>query len=69
MVLTRWVTFALRHGDLTELAEIARGWYEPNESQMTRLKRRQFVSVGRDGRVRVTLRGHMALMVRRATER
>jgi hypothetical protein len=33
------------------------------------LKRRQFVSVGRDGQIRVTLRGHLALMVRRVIKR
>jgi hypothetical protein len=63
------VTLDLRLGDLTALAAIAKGWDEPTDSRITRLKRRQFVSAGRDGRVRVTLRGHMALVVRRITKR
>jgi hypothetical protein len=69
MVLTRWRTLDLRRGDLTALAEIAKGWYEPTDSRIARLKRRQFVSVGRDGQIRVTVRGHMALMVWRLTKR
>jgi hypothetical protein len=69
MVLTRWLTFDLRHGDLTALAEIAKGWDRPTKSRVARLKRRQFVSVGHDGQVHVTVRGHVALMARRATKR
>jgi hypothetical protein len=69
MILTRWATFDLRHGDLTALAEIAKGWDQSTDSRMARLKRRQFVSVGRDGQIRVTLRGHLALMVRRVIKR
>jgi hypothetical protein len=69
MVLTRWVTLDLRHGDLTALAEIAKGWREPTDSRVARLKRRQFVAVGRDGRIRVTVRGQIALLVRRVTRR
>jgi hypothetical protein len=63
------VTLDLRLGDLTALAAIAEGWEQPTDSRITRLKRRQFVSAGRDGRIRVTLRGRIALMVRRATKR
>jgi hypothetical protein len=63
------VTLDLRLGDLTALAQIGKGWEQPTDSRVARLKRRQFVSVGRDGRIRVTLRGRIALMVRRATKR
>jgi hypothetical protein len=40
MVLTRWATVDLRHGDLTALAEIAKGWGQPTDTCIARLKRR-----------------------------
>ncbi len=64
MVLRRWATRDLRRGDLTALAEAAKGWAQPNDSCIQRLKRRHFLLVKSDGQFVVTFRGHLALMLR-----
>lgn len=64
MVIRRWATRDLRRGDLTALAEIAKGWAQPTDSCIQRLKRRHFILVKSDGQVVLTFRGHLAVRAR-----
>jgi hypothetical protein len=66
MVFKWWATRKLRSGDLTALAQVASGEQKPREVSVGRLSQRRFVAVRPSGEVSVTLRGHVALMIRRA---
>jgi len=66
--IRRWSTRKLRSGDLTALAAIADGSAAVAEC-VDRLARRRFVAKKPDGRIVVTLRGHMALVIKRARSR
>jgi len=68
MRLSHWSTRKLRSGDLTALATIAHGSTAATEC-IERLARRRFVAKKPDGRIVVTLRGHVALMIKRARSR
>lgn len=61
-----WATRKLHAGDLTALAAIS-GGLNVDETRLKRLQRRGFLSPRHDGRVAVTVRGHMALAIKRLT--
>jgi len=64
--LRRWAGRKLHRGDLTMLAAIAHGnATAPQQNSIDRLAQRHFVVQKSDGQFAVTLRGHMALIVRR----
>ncbi len=65
MGLKRWSTRKLRPGDLTALAAIADGSAAPKETSVNRLAQRHFITRKADGRMAVTARGHVALMIAR----
>jgi hypothetical protein len=62
--LQAWTTRKLRYGDLTALSNIAHGSW-PEDERVRRLSRRGFVVCRRSGRLAVTGRGRIALMIRR----
>lgn len=65
MGMKKWATQGLQRGDLTLLSQIAQGGVaETEESRLTRLKERGFVSSDR-GKVRITLSGRTALITRK----
>ena len=66
MVFKWWATRKLRSGDLSALAQVANGGQKPKGISVERLSQRRFVAVRPSGEVAVTLRGHVALMIRRA---
>ncbi len=63
-----WATRKLHTGDLTALAAVADG-LAVDEVRLKRLQRRGFLSQLDDGRVVVTARGRVALMIKRLTPR
>ena len=60
-----WATYGLQDGDLTALASIAAATGRQDESRVTRLKRRGFAVERKDKSIAVTLRGRLALLVKR----
>jgi hypothetical protein len=62
--LQAWTMRKLRYGDLTALSSIAHG-AKPEDERIRRLSRRGFVVSRRNGRLAVTGRGRIALMIRR----
>jgi len=64
--MKRWTTAKLRQGDLTALARIAdRQSFNLEQSQIKRLSERGFLRRKRDNDLAVTLRGRVALLIRR----
>jgi hypothetical protein len=63
--LWQWATDDLQTGDLTALGAIASRRTQPKDETLRRLFNRRFVSV-RGSKINVTLRGHVALMIRRS---
>ncbi len=68
MVFRRWATQGLRTGDLTALFALAQAGTEPNDGATERLERRGFIKRDRDGRISLTLRGRVAVMIRRSMD-
>lgn len=66
MSFRRWATRGLRAGDLTALAAFTHGGTAPNNGCADRLHRRGFIRRDASGRVAVTLRGRLALKIRRS---
>ncbi len=65
MKLRRWVTGKLQRGDLHALAAAAgQGGEPPNLDQMKRLSGRGFVTQ-KAYKIRVTVKGRLALLIRR----
>jgi hypothetical protein len=70
VVLRRWATRDLRHGDLTTLSAVAIGsLIDASDTSIQRLQRRQFVLVKPDGQIVLSFRGRLALMIRRRMRR
>ena len=67
--MREWATRKLRHGDLTALGTVKRGANGVPEDRLGRLERRGFVAKKGNGRIVVTLPGHIALLVRTLTPR
>jgi hypothetical protein len=63
--LRDWATDDLQTGDLTALGAIASRRTQPKDDTLRRLFDRRFVSV-RGGKINLTLRGQVALMIRRS---
>jgi hypothetical protein len=63
--LKEWATDELQTGDLTALGAIASRRMQPKDDTLRRLFKRHFVSV-RGDKINLTLRGHVALMIRRS---
>jgi hypothetical protein len=63
--LKEWATDELQTGDLKALGAIASRRTQPKDDTLRRLFNRHFVSI-RGGKINVTLRGHVALMIRRS---
>jgi hypothetical protein len=55
----------LERGDLSTLSELAKGWGDPNPGRVERLNRRGFVAKKENQKLQVTLKGRLALWVRR----
>lgn len=68
MIPKRWVTRKLQKGDLRALADIRRG-NGASPDKIGRLALRKFVRVPMNGRAKVTMRGRLALLVRRLTDK
>jgi hypothetical protein len=66
MVFKRWATRKLHSGDLSALAQVAYSGQTPRGVSVDRLSQRRFVAVRPNGKVAVTFRGHVALMIRRS---
>jgi hypothetical protein len=60
-----WATQGLRSGDLTALAGIASGRRLPDGEPIERLRERRFVGVRADQSAVITLRGRLALLIKR----
>jgi hypothetical protein len=70
MLVRDWTTRGLRRGDLTALAAIARGRRPSEQNRRERLARRGFIDTASDdGPSFVTLRGRVALLLRKMTRR
>jgi hypothetical protein len=66
MLLTRWGARKLRPADLAALSAVYSGTANLQDASVQRLKRRHYISAKPDGRLILTFRGQMALMVRRS---
>jgi hypothetical protein len=64
-MLRDWAAHELQTGDLTALGAIASDRTKPKDETLRRLFKRRFVSV-RGGEIDVTLRGRVAVMIRRS---
>ena len=65
-----WVTQELYRGDLHSLSNAARGrYYDIDIGQINRLRGRGYLAVWFGGGVRVTMKGRLALLLRRAVAR
>jgi hypothetical protein len=64
MTPKQWATQGLYRGDLTVLSAIAGGSAAFDESRVQRLRERRFIVIKSDGRIRMTVRGLAALMIR-----
>lgn len=67
--MREWATRKLRQGDLTALGAIRRGIEVVPDDRYCRLAKRGFVVKKGDGKVVVTIPGHIALLVRSLTPR
>jgi hypothetical protein len=67
MLFNRWARKELERGDLGTLSELSSGglWGEPNPGRMERLNRRGFVVRKANDKPSVTLKGRIALWIRR----
>jgi hypothetical protein len=67
MFWRRWARKDLRPGDLTALLELTRGgrWNDPNSARLQRLRRRGFIKEHEGDRLRVTMKGRVALLLGR----
>jgi hypothetical protein len=63
--LKEWATDELQTGDLKALGAIASRRTQPKDEILRRLFNRHFVSI-RGGKIDVTLRGRVALIIRRS---
>ncbi len=66
MIFRRWATHGLRTGDLTALFTLAQAGAQPNDGCAERLERRGFIRRDANGQVTLTLRGRLAVMIRRS---
>jgi hypothetical protein len=65
IVAKTWATRGLRAGDLTALAGIASGRRLPDGEPTERLRERRFVRERADTSIVITLRGRLALIIKR----
>jgi hypothetical protein len=67
MLFNQWARKELERGDLGTLSEVAKGRLlgSPNPDRIARLNRRGFVVKNSNDRLSVTLKGRVALWVRR----
>ena len=65
MKFSDWARKELERGDLSTLSELAKGWGDPNPGRVERLNRRGFVAKKENQKLQVTLKGRLALWVRR----
>lgn len=69
MTPKQWATRGLYRGDLMALFAIAGGSPTFDELRVQRLRERGFIVIKSDGRIRVTIRGRAALMIRRRSRK
>lgn len=69
MVIKKWATQGLHHGDLTALDAISKGSSPGEATRVARLERRHFVKMDEAGRAAVTVAGRLALGIKRAIMR
>ncbi len=67
--MREWATRKLRYGDLTALEAVRKGVEHIDENRIDRLAKRRFIAKRGDGKVVVTIPGHVALLVRSLTPR
>jgi len=65
--MREWATRKLRQGDLTALVTIRRGREGVEDDRLCRLAKRGFIAKRNNGKVVVTIPGHIALLVRSLT--
>jgi hypothetical protein len=67
MKFSDWARKELERGDLSTLSELAKGtaWGDPNPGRIERLNHRGFVAKKENQKLQVTLKGRLALWVRR----
>jgi hypothetical protein len=67
MKFSDWARKELERGDLSTLSELTKGtaWGDPNPGRTERLNRRGFVAKKENQKLQVTLKGRLALWVRR----
>jgi hypothetical protein len=60
-----WARKELLRGDLNALRELKRGWGVPSPPRLERLWDREFIEKDDDGKLRVTMKGWVALLLGR----
>lgn len=67
--MREWATRKLRYGDLTALETVRKGVKHIDEDRIDRLAKRGFITKKGNGKIVVTIPGHIALLVRSLTPR
>ena len=60
-----WARKDLQRGDLNALLELKRGWDIPRPARLARLSDRDFIEEDDYGKLRVTMKGRVALLLGR----
>jgi hypothetical protein len=60
-----WARKDLQRGDLNALVELKRGWGVPSPARRERLGDREFIEEDDHGKLRVTMKGRVALLLGR----
>ena len=60
-----WARKDLQRGDLNALVELKRGWGVPSPARLERLGERGFIEELDDHKLRVTMKGRVALLLGR----
>jgi len=60
-----WARKDLQRGDLNALVELKRGWGVPSPARLERLKDRSFIKELDEHKLRVTIKGRVALLLGR----
>jgi hypothetical protein len=65
MFLRDWARKDLQRGDLNALVELKRGWGVPSPARLERLSDRGFIEELDEHKLRVTMKGRVALLLGR----
>ena len=64
-MFSQWARKELERGDLNVVSELAKGWNTPSPGRLARLGHRGFVIRRENEKLSVSLKGRLALWVRR----